>query len=130
LPGDIARGHGEGFRSGRWSSTRHCDICCRPPQSIRHRPLGRWRHGFCYACNISGGFCRRHFRFPPHRLARRVSDSSPEGGRRALGRHGAMNPADRVSDSRAAWTVMHRPWPHSKCRQRMGRGRFRESAIL
>jgi hypothetical protein len=38
---------------------RHCDICCRPSQSIRHRPLGRRRHGFCYACNVSGGFCRR-----------------------------------------------------------------------
>jgi hypothetical protein len=62
LPGDIARGHGEALsiRDGR---ARHCNICCRPPQSIRHRPLGRRRRGFCYARSISGGFCRgRHYR--------------------------------------------------------------------
>ena len=65
LPGDTTRDRGEARLDPADGRARHCDIRSRPAPGVRDRPVGRRRHGFGHAGDLSGGFCRRsHHRRP------------------------------------------------------------------
>ena len=76
---------------------RHCDFRHRPAAGVRDRPLGRRRHGFGHAGDISRGFCRRRHYCRTSLWLRAVRAT---GIRRHV--HGAIDVRARARRSRAS----------------------------